>query len=233
MPQQLYSEQDSEYLHQNPNWHVEDSPWKASKVMEMLNRNNLEPKSVVEVGCGFGEILNQMHGQMPEDVAFSGFDISPDAITAAKSRAKERLSFFEEDFLAKEEDYDLLLMIDVFEHVEDCFGFLRKTRPRATHHIFHIPLDISVQAVIRNTMMNQRKSVGHIHYYTKDTALATLRDCGYTIVDHMYTKGSMELSHQAGRSGMMKRIRRMAYRWNEDKASKLLGGSSLMVLAKG
>jgi hypothetical protein len=73
--------------------------------------------------------------------------------------------------------FDIVMAIDVFEHVEDYFGFLRKLRGKAEYKIFHIPLELSVQSVLRSSIIIEgRKSVGHIHYFTKETALETLKD---------------------------------------------------------
>ena len=85
----IYTQKNSEYLKNNPNWHVEDSPWKSKQIMKMLCRNPIFPKSIAEVGCGAGEILNQLYLSMPNDVCFTGFDISSDAIDFAKTREKD------------------------------------------------------------------------------------------------------------------------------------------------
>lgn len=45
----LYSS--SEYAPRNPQWHQEHSQWKAMQVMRMLEKNNLQPSRLVEVGC--------------------------------------------------------------------------------------------------------------------------------------------------------------------------------------
>ncbi|MDX9745689.1 MAG: hypothetical protein WCX84_00020 [Syntrophales bacterium] len=93
--------------------------------------------------------------------------------------------------------FDIVMAIDVFEHVEDCFGFLRKLKEKAEYKIFHIPLDLSVQTVLRSfPIIHGRKSVGHIHYFTKETALETLKDTGYLIIDYFYTGGSLELPNR-------------------------------------
>ncbi len=42
-----YDKDDSNYLQANPTWHIEDSPWKATQILKMLDRNKLQPKSVV------------------------------------------------------------------------------------------------------------------------------------------------------------------------------------------
>jgi 2-polyprenyl-3-methyl-5-hydroxy-6-metoxy-1,4-benzoquinol methylase len=52
----IYS--DGAYLEKNPLWHVDESPFKAKYILQMLRRNNLQPKSICEVGCGAGEVLN-------------------------------------------------------------------------------------------------------------------------------------------------------------------------------
>jgi hypothetical protein len=53
--------------------------------------------------------------------------------------------------------YNLLLVLEVVEHLEDYFSFLRAIRLRATYNLFHFPLDISVQAVLRKNRMMKRR----------------------------------------------------------------------------
>lgn len=230
MTKNIYSEENSEYLRNNPDWHVEDSPWKAKQILKMLVRNSLHPKSIAEVGCGAGEILNQLYYSLPDDIRFAGYDISIDAINLARQRTKDRLDFRNEDFTITGDNFDLLLMIDVFEHVEDYMGFLRSCKERKTKYVmFHIPLDIAVDAVLRNKLMAGRKYVGHLHYFTKETALATLKDCEYEIIDFFYTAGTLELPRFKSLIFLPARI---MYKINKDLGVKLFSGFSLMVLAK-
>ena len=232
MTEKIYTEDNCEYLKNNLTWHVEDSPWKANQIIKMLNRNSISPKSVAEVGCGAGEILNQLHMSMSNDVSFTGYDISSDAIKLASSREKERLEFKHENFLETNASFDLLLMIDVFEHVDDYLGFLRLCKSKAKNTIFHIPLDLSAQAVLRNKLMDGRSSCGHLHYFMKETALATLADSGYDIVDFFYTAVSLDLPSKTLKSKIAVLPRKILFKANEDIAAKLLGGFSLLVLTK-
>jgi len=141
---------DGEYLEKNPTWHVEESPFKAKYIREILRRNNLSPKTVCEAGCGAGEVLRQLQLQMGADREFWGYEVSPQAIHFCRSRENDRLHFKLAD-LGKERggNFDLLLVLDVVEHLEDYFTSLREIRPQPKHKIFHFPLDISVQAVMR------------------------------------------------------------------------------------
>jgi 2-polyprenyl-3-methyl-5-hydroxy-6-metoxy-1,4-benzoquinol methylase len=225
-----------EYISLNPSYHVEDSPWKAQKILTMIAKHNLKPESIVEVGCGAGEILHQLQIQLPYETEFYGYDISSQAIELCRQRANSQLHCFCEDLLSKDiPPPDLLLCIDVFEHVEDCLGFLRALqRKQAKHTLFHIPLDMSVLSVMRSApIISWRETLGHLHYFSKDTALATLQDTGYEIIDWTYTYGSIELD-QPPRSlkGMAANIGRQIFNLaNPDIAVRLLGGAALLVLA--
>src|SRR4051794_23494438 len=109
---------DGEYLQKNPQYHVEDSPWKAKQILKMLAKQQLHPQTVCEIGCGAGEVLRQLQLQLPSETRFFGYEISPQGIELCRARQNERLQFFNEDLLAsKVEPFDLLLCIDVFEHV--------------------------------------------------------------------------------------------------------------------
>ncbi|EJF10736.1 bifunctional 2-polyprenyl-6-hydroxyphenol methylase/3-demethylubiquinol 3-O-methyltransferase UbiG [Pontibacter sp. BAB1700] len=232
MIEEIYTKENGEYLLKNPTWHVEDSPWKAAQILKMLYRHNLNVKTIAEIGCGAGEILNQLHLSMGEDVVFTGYDISSDAISLARLREKERLQFKLENLLTVDSKFDLLLMIDVFEHVDDYLNFLKQCKGKAEYTIFHIPLDVSAQSVLRNKLMHWRNSLGHLHFFTKETAIATLKDAGYEVIDSFYTAGSVELSDKTIKSRLASSLRNALFKLNQDIAVKSLGGYSLLVLAR-
>lgn len=230
-----YSTVNSSYLHANPTWHVEDSPWKATQILKLMERNKMHPKTVTEIGCGAGEILNQLHQRMlDKTIEFSGYEIAPDAFELAQSREKERLHFFQEDLLQNNKTSDVLLMIDVFEHVEDYIGFIRKCNIKATYKIYHIPLDMSIWSILTNYPPSARKRVGHLHYFMKDTALATLTDAGQEVVDWFYTPAAFEVNNKGltitGR--FIQLLRRFFYKIKPDFAVKTFGGFSLIVLTR-
>jgi cyclopropane fatty-acyl-phospholipid synthase-like methyltransferase len=222
------------YLERNPSWHVEDSPWKARQILKMLDRNQLSPRSVCEVGCGAGEILAQLHDRLPGNVRFAGFEISPQAYELCRSRARERLQFFLADLCTEPaEKFDLVLAIDVFEHVEDYYGFLRRIRDKGTFKLFHIPLDMCVHKIARGgPIMRLRHQVGHIHYFMKETALATLTDTGYEIQDWFYTSEDIDVKPHSWKARFARLPRALAFKVQPDWTARTLGGFALMVLAK-
>ena len=76
----------------------------------------------------------------------------------------------------------------------DTFDHIKEAAKKATYKIYHIPLDMSVISVLNNYPSVARENVGHLHYFMKDTALATLQDTGQEIVDWFYTKSAFEIN---------------------------------------
>jgi Methyltransferase domain len=118
-----------------------------------------------------------------------GYDISPQAFELSKEKANGRLKFKLADFRQEKDTFfDLILILDVIEHLENYYSFLREIKPKGHYKILHIPLDLSVQTVVRSHGLSQvRRSYGHIHYFTKKIALEMLKDVGYDVIDCCYT----------------------------------------------
>jgi SAM-dependent methyltransferase len=225
--------QTGEYVDKNPTYHVEDSAWKAGQILKMMEKHLVRPASVCEVGCGAGEILKQLQFRLPADTQFFGYEISPQAFALCRERENDRLRFFCQDILTDSRCFDLLLCLDVFEHVEDYLGFLRGLRQKASEFtIFHIPLDLSVQWVWRRSpLLRVREQVGHLHYFTKETALATLQDAGYDVIDWFYTPGAIA-NPRSVKAKLASWPRRALFAVHQDLVVRILGGYSLLVLAK-
>lgn len=223
-----------EYFEKNPTWHVEDSYWKALQIIKIIERNCIKPQSICEIGCGAGEILNQLYLKMHNNVSFEGYEISPQAFELCQQREKQRLQFNFKNLLEDEKSFfDIVLAIDVIEHIEDYFTFLKNLREKGLFKIFHIPLDLSVQTVLRNSpILKVRQKVGHIHYFTKETALAILNETGYKILDYFYTAGSIDLPEKSFKSLLARLPRKILYKLNKDITVRILGGYSLIVLTK-
>jgi len=238
----LYVE--GEYLERHPTWHTEDSPWKAAQVLRMLERNSLAPSKVCEVGCGAGEILRQLQDRLDGHPAFVGYEISPQAYQLTLDRARPGLEFKLEDFLeSPEPDVDLLLLMDVIEHVPDYLGFLSRIRGKATNTILHIPLDLSVEWLVRGRpLINERRTMGHLHYFTKDLALEALTDSGFEVVDWFYTRWGIDNFYPTWRvvrdkdtpvkTGLRKALQHSLWRLSPDLAARLTRGWALLVLVR-
>ncbi|MEY4545581.1 MAG: hypothetical protein RL685_1776 [Pseudomonadota bacterium] len=235
------------YLEHAPDWHAADSAWKAGKVFEMIERNRLQPTSVCDVGCGAGEILVQLRPRLGQQVRLVGYDISAHAIQLAKTKEASNLCFRQGDFSRDSdfarnaaESHDLVLLLDVFEHVPDYLSFLTQLRARGRRFIFHIPLDLHAQSVLRGSrhMLEMRREFGHLHYFTIETALATLSDTGYSVLDQFYTwdhedqEVSLRQSWKRPWRWGVQRLDRALFALEPELAARLRPHFNVMVLAE-
>jgi SAM-dependent methyltransferase len=185
--QDLYTQ--GAYLTSHPTWHVEEAPWKTYYALRLMARNHLAPRAICEVGCGAGEILRLLQRRLDTSCQFYGYEISPQAFAMARKRANSRLTFKLGDIRDDPgRRFDLILVMDVLEHMENYFDLLRAIQPMSQYTIFHIPLDISVRSVLSGELAAYRQTHGHIHYFTRELALRTLSDAGYEVLDWLYTK---------------------------------------------
>ena len=225
----IYS--DGTYAERNPKFGDDTAEWKAAKAVRAIEQFGIPHRSVAEIGCGGGEILRRLKQALPVEKAI-GFEPMPEAFAVAKRRESEGLSYRNELVTEDtEERFDLVLCFDVVEHVEDYFSFLRTLQVISKRFLFHFPLDMNVQMVARASPLERvRKEVGHIHFFSKETALASLRHCGYKIEGSFYTFGA-ESGFGSRAYRMLKYVRKVCRKIHEDLTVRFLGGYSLMIYA--
>ena len=225
--------QDGSYLRQNPDWHAHLSPWKVRQILRMLRRHRISPMSVVEIGSGAGEVLRLLQSNLDPSCELCGYDIAEHAVQLSLQHANERLRFVHGGVSdVRDHSFELVLVLDVVEHVEDYRGFLRETRNKGKLKLFHIPLDISVQSVLRPAALRLRRmETFHLHYFTRETALQTLEDTGYEVVDWFYTPCSVDLA-ETWYKRLLNRFRKLCFAISQDLTVRVLSGYDLMVLAK-
>jgi SAM-dependent methyltransferase len=225
---------DGNYLSNHPDWHVADSPFKAANVEKLLAKNSVTFASAVEIGCGAGQVLAELSKKFPA-ANFLGCDISTEASefwSTALSNVRYELSSLADS----DQRFDLLLMLDVFEHIPDYMGFLEKHRALATTFVFNIPLDMHVFGLLIDHQMTGRKRYGHLHYFSQSTAIATLRDCGFSVVDSILIPGFRDAPKESSRATLRQKLifypRWLAYSLSPKWSAKLFGGTNLLVLAQ-
>ena len=225
-----------DYLSKNPEWGAEDSGWKGMLVAKLLDKNNISFNTMAEVGCGAGGILHYLYTKY-KGKDFYGYDISPQSIAIAKEKfANEKgLHFTQADYINEDHPKtDILLMLDVIEHVTDYYDFLNKMKQKSKQFVFHIPLDVSCRTILKpHILLQQRKTVGHIHYFTEEYVWWMLEDCGYSIKDWRYTKLEIDVvKPKTFKQAVKKVLRKLSYSISKKWSVKLWGGYSLLILAE-
>ena len=224
-----------EYLKDNPSWHTEDSEWKAEQILKIIKRNNLIYNSIYELGCGGGDVIRFLQQKINNDsCTYRGYDISQQAYDICKPKENPNLQYILKDFLLeKDVKCDIILLIDLIEHLENYHEYLRSIKPNSQYKILHIPLEFfAISAIYEKFLINQRKKVGHIHYFTKDIAIAMLEELDYEIVDYFYTSGYTLNRDYGFKDKLIKIPRTIFSHISEDLTARIFGGFSLMVLVK-
>jgi Methyltransferase domain len=223
---------DQAYVTANPGWHEDDAPWKADQVVRMLEKHHLVPRSMCDFGCGTAGVLDALRREVPTAL-FVGYEPSPMARALIPTERATRLRIVGTNPLDSATTFDAMLVLDVIEHVEDYMGLLRSLRTHASWFIFHIPIDLSAQAVLReSSFLEARRNLGHLHFFTEETARAVLEETGYMIVDSAITAPRVELPAPNRRTRLARPLRAMGFRLSPRLAARLLGGFELLVLAK-
>lgn len=222
-----------DYVNQNPTWDREDSPWKARLAAQMLERHRIVPESICDVGCGAGFVLSELR-RIYADCDLSGYDIAPALPTFWSQHEGTSIHFQLGDFASlNTRRYSVVLVLDVIEHVPDPFVFLSSLRIAGDHFVFIIPLDLSALSVLRERpLLRQRREVGHIHYFTKNLALALLAETGYSVIEWTYTGAAFQAPRRTWKTRLAELPRRLARIPSTDLGVRLLGGETLIVLAE-
>lgn len=90
-----------DYFAKNPSWDMEDSPWKARLVAQLIEDAGIHPASLCEIGCGAGGVLSALREKFTE-MELSGFDIAP-AARFWECLDNNGIDFFAGDFFQKSE----------------------------------------------------------------------------------------------------------------------------------
>lgn len=212
-----------EYGRAVPDWHDADAPFKVAGLVRLVREVGWSPKTVVDVGCGAGRVLDGVCAEL--GATGVGVDVAAEAIERAPQRAG--LTFRVGD-ASSAGTADLVMAVDVVEHVADDIGFVAQLATVAPHIVLRIPLDISALDALRpGRMLAAREQWGHRHVYTVDLAHALVRDAGLTVVASRTDRVPVVATSTRGR--LSDRARRWAHSLAPLPATRWLGGYSLLI----
>jgi 2-polyprenyl-3-methyl-5-hydroxy-6-metoxy-1,4-benzoquinol methylase len=103
-------------------------------VRDRLSQLPVHSTTVLDVGCGCGQLLNEIKKVFP-DARLEGVDFSPESIRVARKLSPaavfDVLSIFELEKLGRQ--FDLVLCTEVLEHLEDADLAMEKLVGRCQH----------------------------------------------------------------------------------------------------
>ena len=99
-------------------------------------------RDIVIIGCGAGGVLAELR-RAYLDAELFGYDIAPDAARFWSQHLSANIKFEIGDFFElNKRTYDVLLLLDVIEHLQDPFDFVGRLRNFASLFVFHFPINI-------------------------------------------------------------------------------------------
>jgi SAM-dependent methyltransferase len=141
-------------------------------------------ESILDVGCGKAELAHDLAERAHANV--TGIDVNRDALAFARSRfASHRLELVEADALTWEprgRSFDVVILSNVLEHIDDRVGLLRRLAEVAQPSRFLI----RVPVLERDWSVGLRRDLGLFHFsdpthaveYDRDRLVAELEDAG-------------------------------------------------------
>lgn len=198
---------------------------------------------MVDVGCGVGGVIGTLADQVMRvgvDVGRAcGFDMAHSAIAQAKTEFPS-IEFFCEDFCKSDRLFDLVLLMDVIEHVPDPNAFIRAVAARTVYIAVHFPLDDNVLGRMLRRPAYRKQSVGHLHYFHAASARRFIESAGLELVNDLYTPAHEQRRARGGpqaappdalfytASDLLARLLRPI---GEPAVARLTGAFSFMALA--
>lgn len=155
-------------------WHQSRIRWAENIIREHVR--NPQDLDVLDYACGTGGFLNQLNTSFGFRNC-KGVDISRQAIDAARKYG----DFFEvisPSDLTHVSGKDLILLMDVLEHIEDDYNFIKTLLDRMKEGSY---LLISVPA-FQGLYSSWDKTLGHFRRYTHKTLKQLVVDCGGQVI---------------------------------------------------
>jgi SAM-dependent methyltransferase len=143
-------------------WRALGARSKADHVHTLLDRAGVDPNSIVEIGCGSGDVLAELHRRGLSPV-LDGFELSHRAAEIARSRnVARRVEPFDGLHVpADDDEYDLAVLTHVIEHVPDPLPLLREAARVAPHVIVEVPLEDN-RSARRPAKRQLAEAAGHL-----------------------------------------------------------------------
>jgi 2-polyprenyl-3-methyl-5-hydroxy-6-metoxy-1,4-benzoquinol methylase len=145
--------------------------------------------SVIDVGCGRGDFLRHVHRSRP-DAQLTGIDYS--------TNQDKTIRFLQGDAFELDigDRFDVVVSLNVIEHVSDCVGFANRlrelTKPGGTMAIMTVNESSILYGLARigrglgvPLAFDRLYSRHHLHHFTRASLLRLLESCGLKVSQHI------------------------------------------------
>jgi 2-polyprenyl-3-methyl-5-hydroxy-6-metoxy-1,4-benzoquinol methylase len=148
------------------------------------------PTRILEVGAGGGATLNWLKTLNPK-AETTAVELNPALLDELKTNADVVIIGPIDDNIAQLKTYDLILLLDVLEHLPDSTATLRrlsKLLKTGGHIIVSLPnvahLSVSVPLLLQRRFSYQDAGIldrTHLRFFVEDTAIKLLNDANFSV----------------------------------------------------
>jgi SAM-dependent methyltransferase len=223
---ELYTVDDPKRAQFLGQWRALGAQSKAAHIHALLQRANLAPQRVVEIGCGDGALLNALQVGTHLD----GFELSEEAATIARRRDLPRVQRIEaydgEHIPADDDAYDLAILSHVVEHIPEPTPVLKEAARIAKHVIVEVPLENNRSAK-RPHIRAEAQRIGHVHEFDRQAVRDLLATAGLNVVEELTDPLSLahhsyfaETAQAKAKAAAKTFVRRSAFRVSPMRAER-------------
>lgn len=159
----------------------------------MPELRNLDIKSAIDFGCGYGKVLQDFFKKAKLDKAY-GFDISENAINYARHNfSSDGLQFHQLTTLDADENtrfiksvvgdsVDAILLVDMLEHVPDCQKLMLNLSRLTKYFVILLPIEENIinNYFIRKIYPSTKHYNGHVREFNVNSVHYFIRKIGLT-----------------------------------------------------
>jgi Methyltransferase domain len=162
-----------EYANQHLDWHLSDASNKVKDILSYLQlvveisaKDNLR---IGDIGAGVGGVLHESIKVLKDKysnlrISGTGFEISPSAVEKSR-KIFPNLDIQQKAFEKSDTGFDVVMFIDVLEHLENPWEMLRIARETSEFMIIRQPLIENFSTFRQNQYRLQKETWGHIAYF--------------------------------------------------------------------
>jgi SAM-dependent methyltransferase len=182
--EQGYRQQDPERGAQLGRWRALGARSKADHAVTLCRRAGLAPRTLVEIGCGDGALLEALSARGLARV-YDGFELSAPAAELARGRGIPgvgRIEAYDGAHVPAEAGaYDLAVLSHVLEHVPDPAALLGEAARVAGHVLVEVPLEAN-RSARRPSKRAEAAAIGHIQAFDRAAIHALAAGAGLRVL---------------------------------------------------
>jgi ubiquinone/menaquinone biosynthesis C-methylase UbiE len=182
---EAYSQSESAKAQLYARWRTLGAVGKADHVLMLCARAGLHPQSVLEVGCGDGALLSELHTR-GFGGRLAGVEITEAAVEIARGRQEiDSVERYDGQHLpATDDQYELGVISHVLEHVPDPVALLAEVARCCRAVVIEVPLEDNVSAK-RASKREHAEEIGHLQRLSREAARTIVQRAGLRVVSEI------------------------------------------------